>query len=186
MKNLSHHQLWPWEQATVPLDNLHPTGLPLAALFWGLLVALCLCFYGAHTAGIYWLTIPLIARLAALDLSLRVLPHIYTLPLLLLGIYASGLLALWGILLAISLFGFTWLLTRFFQPGQAVCGGGDIMLILVLAAWLGPFSLPLALLVAGGTQALALLVIRLRPLPFGPALLLSFVIFFIIMNLRFN
>lgn len=171
-------QLWPWEEKTIPPDNYHATGLPLSATFWSLLgIALLLTWLTEPHAVFVWLAIPVIARLAALDLCLRVLPHIYTGTLLLIGIIIHPLVALMGLALAGALLLFTWGLARLFQPGQPVCGGGDVVLILALGAWLGPFSLPLALLLAGILHAVALLILRTRPLPFGPALLISLLVF---------
>lgn len=119
------------------------------------------------------------ARLMALDLTALVLPDVYTLPLLALGLFAPFLLgwhtnwhtALTGAGLGLTLsFGFALLAEKLTNANSGL-GGGDIKLIAAAGAWLGPFLL-LFYIPAGVLLALvfSLFLKDAKNIPFGPAL----------------
>lgn len=134
-------------------------------------------------AGIGWWLL----MAASIDLRELRLPDLLTLPLagagLLLALAGSPALVTPGEALLGAVSGFTalaglaWAYERL--RGRAGLGLGDAKLLAAAGAWLGPFELPMVVLLAalvGLAHALAVGAHRRpdRPVPFGPALTLAF------------
>ena len=126
-----------------------------------------------------------LGRLLALDLTYLILPDVYTLPLIGLGLLLPPLFGLhsWIFGLIGAVIGFVFplvfaVLVEKISKTNSGMGGGDIKLLAAMGAWLGPinlaFSLPIACF---ATLAFALRIPKNQDLPFGPGLIISFIIF---------
>lgn len=124
------------------------------------------------------LTWTLIA-LTFIDFDTQLLPDRYTLPLAALGlginsysIYTSPTSAIWGYIIG---FLCLWIVYYLFKiiTGKEGMGYGDFKLLAALGAWMGPFLLPLIVLLSsfvGAVIGIILLKIRKenQPFAFGP------------------
>lgn len=124
------------------------------------------------------LTWTLIA-LTFIDFDTQLLPDCYTLPLAALGlginsysIYTSPTSAIWGYIIG---FLCLWIVYYLFKiiTGKEGMGYGDFKLLAALGAWMGPFLLPLIVLLSsfvGAVIGIILLKIRKenQPFAFGP------------------
>jgi prepilin signal peptidase PulO-like enzyme (type II secretory pathway) len=153
--------------------------LPLTTLVC-LLVLLAL----AAGSGLSWwfLLLPLLARLMAIDLHLRVLPDVYTLPLLGLGLLTGGpqgtVADAWlglglVVLICLAIGGLAWLIRR--QP--STLGGGDVKLMAVTGALVGWQLLPFSLMTAAVLSVPLFLIWRGQAVPFGPGLVVALTFF---------
>jgi len=158
---------------------------PVIELATGLLFLACGLQFGPTLAAAVWcVASALLVAMTVIDLDTQYLPDDLTLPLLGLGIFASGMGwtgvplqdAAWGALL-----GFTslWTLNWLFKVIRGVegMGGGDFKLLAGLGALLGWKLLPAVVLlssVVGAAVGLGLIAMRnhswAKPLPFGPYL----------------
>lgn len=117
--------------------------------------------------------------LTFIDFDTQLLPDRYTLPLAALGLglnsyalYTSATASIWGYLLG---FLCLWIVYYLFKviTGKEGMGYGDFKLLAALGAWMGPFMLPLIVLlssVVGAIIGIILLKIRKenQPFAFGP------------------
>ena len=124
------------------------------------------------------LTYVLIA-LTFIDFDTQLLPDRYTLPLAALGlgvnsyaIYTSATSAIWGYIIG---FLCLWIVYFLFKilTGKEGMGYGDFKLLAALGAWMGPFLLPLIVLLSslvGAIIGIILLKVRKenQPFAFGP------------------
>ena len=124
------------------------------------------------------LTYVLIA-LTFIDFDTQLLPDRYTLPLAALGlgvnsyaIYTSATSAIWGYIIG---FLCLWVVYYLFKiiTGKEGMGYGDFKLLAALGAWMGPFLLPLIVLLSslvGAIIGIILLKVRKenQPFAFGP------------------
>ena len=124
------------------------------------------------------LTYVLIA-LTFIDFDTQLLPDRYTLPLAALGlgvnsyaIYTSATSAIWGYIIG---FLCLWIVYYLFKiiTGKEGMGYGDFKLLAALGAWMGPFLLPLIVLLSslvGAIIGIILLKVRKenQPFAFGP------------------
>ncbi len=124
------------------------------------------------------LTYVLIA-LTFIDFDTQLLPDHYTLPLAALGlgvnsyaIYTSATSAIWGYIIG---FLCLWIVYFLFKiiTGKEGMGYGDFKLLAALGAWMGPFLLPLIVLLSslvGAIIGIILLKVRKenQPFAFGP------------------
>ncbi|MFZ2620600.1 MAG: A24 family peptidase, partial [Alphaproteobacteria bacterium] len=144
------------ERATIHPTECEPTGLPMcqlgrttAVVFVGLLV----CAYPFAQLPLALLLAGVLARATAMDMHLRILPNIYTLPLLVGGVLAQamagqGLASLYGVAFAAGVVGLIAVL-HYALTRTLPTWGGDMKLMLAMGAWLGVEVLPFALLMAG-------------------------------------
>jgi prepilin signal peptidase PulO-like enzyme (type II secretory pathway) len=169
----AHSCLWPWEKATLaPADLVLPGWLPLRAdgvvtLLGGILGTILL---PAPLWPLAWV----LARLAALDLTLYILPDIYTIPLLAVGlthalqIHAMPQFLAGVVLLALQLSGQRRLQSHF--------GGGDFKLLAAMLAWL-PLQTAAMAVAVGCIVWLPLAFWRPKAMhPFGLPLILGWLI----------
>jgi prepilin signal peptidase PulO-like enzyme (type II secretory pathway) len=169
----AHRRLWPWEKATLtPADLALPGWLPpradnVVTLLGGILGAVLL---PAPLWPLAWV----LARLAALDLTLYVLPDIYTVPLLAVGLthavqtHAMPQFLAGMVLLALQLSGQRRLQSHF--------GGGDFKLLAAMLAWL-PLSTAAMAVAVGCLVWLPMAFLRPKAMhPFGLPLILGWVI----------
>lgn len=146
--------------------------------------------YHFQTGALFWWSLLLLFPLLILtfiDLKTFFLPDLITLPLIALGLlqaYALGdqhglKLSIFG---AACGYGSLWLVNTLFRllRGKEGMGYGDFKLFAALGAWLGPFLLPLVIVIAASFGIVfALLraaIVRenlSQPFPFGPALALG-------------
>lgn len=182
--------LW-FERRWLPEEDIGKGFVPAAHLNVATIVItllLSLCFLYSennfHPVLSIFLAVVL-GRLLALDLTHLVLPDVYTLPLIFFGLIIPPLFGLHG-----WLYGLTGAAIGFVFPllfaiaveklsnANSGMGGGDIKLLAAMGAWLGPifltFSLPLACFL---TLAFAFRIPKNQDLPFGPGLIISFIIF---------
>ncbi|PIQ24690.1 hypothetical protein COW36_23220 [bacterium (Candidatus Blackallbacteria) CG17_big_fil_post_rev_8_21_14_2_50_48_46] len=121
-----------------------------------------------------------------IDLDHQFIFNVTTYPSIFLGIVynvSKGLTShtLWGVLIGLSLFELIVFLAIVLLRREEGMGGGDVRLVMVLGAWLGPIKLGSALALAFivGSIAGIILLVRKResiPFSFGPALVLGGVI----------
>ena len=170
--------LLPWERATLPADELNATSIPLrflsftTALF---LLAGALCMFLTQASLFWFLPCLLIARLAALDLYLRVLPDIYTLPLIIIGLLlnwltGNGFESFSGLCLSFGVITLQFLLTWAVTHKMATIGGGDLKYLLAIGAIVGLTALPFTLLLAGLLTLPLFPLLKTQQAPFGVGL----------------
>jgi leader peptidase (prepilin peptidase)/N-methyltransferase len=118
----------------------------------------------------------------ALDLHLRVLPDVYTLPLLALGLLTGGPAGSWAaawlglalvVLIVVAIWGLSWIILR--QP--PTLGGGDIKLMAATGALVGWQLLPFCLMSAALFSLPLFFIWRGQAVPFGPGLVLGLTLF---------
>lgn len=108
----------------------------------------------------------LLAALARIDMTCRLLPDQLTAGLLISGLLfhavfeTGGLLA--GVIGAALGYGLLWLLASLFERlrGQEAMGRGDFFMAAGLGAWLGWYGLPMALILASGSALVAAVAIH--------------------------
>lgn len=169
-----------------PIGRFHPA-IELAAL---LVAALAVAIATGRAAGLVWLWAGCVLgwtvlSLACIDLRCLRLPDVLTLPLLLLGLLATGWLdpdslADHAAAAAAGYFAFRLLDLAYRRlRGRSGLGAGDAKLLAAAGAWLGSAWLPLLVLLAAMATLLVALLQgrgRLNPLlavPFGPGLAAS-------------
>lgn len=159
------------------IDPVHPVAELAAALIGAVSLALHPGFEGLAGAIFGWVLLVL----AILDIRHFWLPDRLTLPLVALGIAASGLIGRPGLIDALigalAGFGLLFAINSAYRAlrGRDGLGGGDSKLLAAIGAWLGWQMLPFILLLASGTGLLAVLYGGLRGramkagdrLPFG-------------------
>ncbi len=158
---------------------------PIVELATGALFAAAAWRFGPTAATVVWcVAIALMIAMALIDLDTTLLPDDLTLPLIGLGIVASGLgwtgvtvdAAAWGALAGyLSLWFISWLYSK--VKGVPGMGEGDFKLLAGLGALMGWKVLPSVVLLSSGVGALvgiAMIVFgghrREVPIPFGPYL----------------
>ncbi|MGE3724700.1 MAG: A24 family peptidase [Candidatus Sericytochromatia bacterium] len=139
------------------------TGLNLDFLLWAVFVAVLWV--------IFWI-----------DLDHQFIFNVTTYPSILIGIVynvskGSTSHSLWGVLIGFALFE-ALIFLSIVLLGKEGMGGGDVRLVMMLGAWLGPLSLSSALALAFilGSAVGVILLLRQRestPFSFGPALVLG-------------
>ena len=182
--------LW-FERRWLPEEDIGqgfvtPEKLNIVTIAAILLLSACFLYFSAtlHPVLSIFLAI-ILGRLLALDLAHLVLPDVYTIPLILLGLTLPPLFGLhsWTYGLTGATIGFIFPLlfaiaAEKLSNANSGMGGGDIKLLTAMGAWLGPifltFSLPIACFL---TLAFALRTPKNQDLPFGPGLIVSFIIF---------
>jgi prepilin signal peptidase PulO-like enzyme (type II secretory pathway) len=178
--------LWSWEKKWLKIDELCLTGMPARYLwfttfvFFALFVGIAAVF--SPTLSLNFLLFPFFARLAALDVHFRVLPNVYVVPSLLMVIAIEILgdnyiMMPLGIVLAVAILLIMWGTSKFIVRKNSTMGGGDAKLMIVLGALLGPEMLPFCLLASAVITLPFFAIWPKRGVPFGPALLLSGVVF---------
>jgi len=153
---------------------------PLIELLTALCSLIIVAVFGPTLQMLFGLilTWTLIA-LTFIDFDTQLLPDRYTLPLAALGLavnsyslYTSPTSAIWGYIIG---FLCLWIVYYLFKiiTGKEGMGYGDFKLLAVLGAWMGPFLLPLIVLLSsfvGAVIGIILLKIRKenQPFAFGP------------------
>jgi leader peptidase (prepilin peptidase)/N-methyltransferase len=158
---------------------------PIVEVVTGALFAGSALTFGPTAAALVWCAAAaLLVAMAMIDIDTQFLPDDLTLPLLGLGVVASGAgwtgvaphEAAWG-----AFWGFTslWAVNWLFKRVRGVdgMGGGDFKLLAGLGALLGWKLLPAVILLSsavGAVAGLALIALRhhgwAKPIPFGPYL----------------
>lgn len=181
--------MWAWERRFLPEADIGTGILPER-------FALPLTFAGWAALGLGLFALPALApatlvavllcalvlwRLLILDLTYLVLPDVYTLPFLLVGLAAIPFLNLhptwwWSLSGAALLFAIHYglaLLCAKFTGGTGGLGGGDIKLAAALGAWFGPVGGLVILALASALNMLPALLAPKRDIPFGFGLTLG-------------
>lgn len=133
MKNL----FW-WELKTVPEEQWEPTQLPAAKLRQNSGICLIFAVFWALLMGfspLILLCVPLLARMMALDAHYRILPHIYTIPFLVLGLWQGGLSAALHLGFLVTAGAIWFLLWRVGTGRWSKMGGGDILLLMGISTF---------------------------------------------------
>lgn len=153
-------------------------------LFSGAGTALCMYHFGTgdlfFTALIFWY---IILILTIIDLEHFLLPDIFTLPLIIIGLAQAALeihIPLQESLIgAAAGFGSLWLVNYLFKKirHKEGMGGGDFKLFAAIGAWVGWVLLPIVILMAALSGILFALLrngtskeAMAQPFPFGPML----------------
>lgn len=171
------HAAYGWHYLVLEAATALAAGVTVLLLGW--------TWQGAMVFGL----LAVLLALCAIDFAEMLLPDVLVLPLLPLGLfyqsrYGAGLLE--GLAGAAAGFGMLWLIGALYRHSRARdgLGGGDIKLAGALGAWLGLGALPWFLLTAfaAGLVGMGLPILLARkdaaaPVPFGPFLALSAVVF---------
>jgi leader peptidase (prepilin peptidase)/N-methyltransferase len=166
------------EEGVLPEKYLLPLTLVLSALF------ISSIFLVQNLAFPYWVYIIIAiicSRLIAIDLRHFLLPDVYTLPLLIMGVIIPPLIsdisfidtvvgAVIGFAVPFSIAYGVYL----WKGSTAGLGGGDIKLMAACGAWVGIMSLPLLIML---TCIISLIVsffaFKNNHIPFGPGLCIA-------------
>lgn len=167
--------LWPLETHTIPPAAVRK-GLVRGA--WantitgaGTLVAMA-ALWPVHGVWALLLALPL-ARLLALDITAYLLPHLYTIPLIVAGVWlGQGLVSLWLIIpvlvareVALRL------------PKPMGLSGGDFMLLAAMLAWLPVHQACVAATVGCVLWLPVAFMFPKRDIPLGVPLILGWLVF---------
>ena len=183
-----HRALWPFERKTITAEELEAGLIPSKYLFW-LTAALSMLFVAlfaikASASNIIILPLAIVlARLFAVDLAALVLLNFYTAILAIAGLalapftFADGYLnailgGVWCGVIFFLLSSFGYVLSK----GKGGLGGGDFKLATALGLWLGltgAIWLPALAMIINLPLAF---IFPKRELPFGPGLILAFII----------
>ncbi|OTG72744.1 prepilin peptidase [Acinetobacter sp. ANC 4169] len=153
---------------------------PLIELLTALCSLIIVAVFGPTLQMLFGLVLTwTLIALTFIDFDTQLLPDRYTLPLAALGlginsygIYTSPSSAIWGYIIG---FLCLWIVYYLFKilTGKEGMGYGDFKLLAALGAWMGPFLLPLIVLLSsfvGAVIGIILLKIRKenQPFAFGP------------------
>ncbi len=184
--------MWSFERRFVPAEDITEGLLPVrfmpvvqVLIFMGLIFAAFACGAAARpelAIALAGLAVVL-ARLATVDLAYNILPDVYTLPLVALGLGYSAFLApghgfLMGLVGAVAGFGialaFAWTMAKV-TGGNSGMGGGDIKFLAAVGAFSGAPLLGLAMFIGCGLTFFISLFFHPREMhfPFGPGLALG-------------
>lgn len=146
------------------------------------LSALFVLKFGSENMGWYVFYLWTLLLLAEIDVRMRLLPDILTVPLLIIG-FAYAALGLGWIIAAESALG---ALFGYFVPvvvsifvvwkNKDAFGGGDIKLLAALGAWLGIEPLLYVIVIASVLMLIYSVFRRCRTVPFGPGLTVAAII----------
>lgn len=153
---------------------------PLIELLTALCSLIIVAVFGPTLQMLFGLVLTwVLIALTFIDFDTQLLPDRYTLPLAALGLavnsyslYTSPTSAIWGYIIG---FLCLWIVYYLFKiiTGKEGMGYGDFKLLAALGAWMGPFLLPLIVLLSsfvGAVIGIILLKIRKKnqPFAFGP------------------
>ncbi|TCB72410.1 prepilin peptidase [Acinetobacter sp. ANC 4216] len=153
---------------------------PLIELLTALCSLIIVAVFGPTLQMLFGLVLTwVLIALTFIDSDTQLLPDRYTLPLAALGLavnsyslYTSPTSAIWGYIIG---FLCLWIVYYLFKiiTGKEGMGYGDFKLLAALGAWMGPFLLPLIVLLSsfvGAVIGIILLKIRKKnqPFAFGP------------------
>lgn len=153
---------------------------PLIELLTMICALIVLAVFGPTIQMLFGLVLTyVLIALTFIDFDTQLLPDRYTLPLAALGlgvnsyaIYTSATSAIWGYIIG---FLCLWIIYFLFKiiTGKEGMGYGDFKLLAALGAWMGPFLLPLIVLLSslvGAIIGIILLKVRKenQPFAFGP------------------
>ena len=153
---------------------------PLIELLTALCSLIIVAVFGPTLQMLFGLILTwVLIALTFIDFDTQLLPDRYTLPLATLGLavnsyslYTSPTSAIWGYIIG---FLCLWIVYYLFKiiTGKEGMGYGDFKLLAALGAWMGPFLLPLIVLLSsfvGAVIGIILLKIRKenQPFAFGP------------------
>ena len=153
---------------------------PLIELLTALCSLIIVAVFGPTLQMLFGLVLTwVLIALTFIDFDTQLLPDRYTLPLAALGLavnsyslYTSPTSAIWGYIIG---FLCLWIVYYLFKiiTGKEGMGYGDFKLLAALGAWMGPFLLPLIVLLSsfvGAVIGIILLKIRKenQPFAFGP------------------
>lgn len=156
--------------------------LPVTLILFLIFIAIpFICQQTTYPYWVYAIVSAISARLIAIDLRHFILPDVYTLPFLILGIIIPPLFsevsvthtiigAVVGFIVPFSIaYGmYLW------KGNMAGLGGGDIKLIAACGAWVGILSFPIFMMFACVTSLIvSIFAFKNNHIPFGPGLCIA-------------
>lgn len=170
--------LFPFERSSIPPDAVGQGLVPHA---WARVLTFVLTpvVMGILWPYYAWLAVPMgfaLTRLAVLDLTAYLLPHLYTYPLL-----AGGLTQAWMLgegfsttLIVGGVLAIRWLFLRY--QHNAGLGGGDFMLLAAMLAWMPSVLVMMGLAVGCLLWFPVTLFMPKQPVPLGVPMIIAWLV----------